>query len=364
MMKKSLLCLLAVVLIAGCAPQKEIVKEKEIVEVEKKVYVEKECNCIKYEIPPDWKDEVKKLEKINKFAPYYMGKKIFIDPGHGGSDRRGKSQDGSIVEADVNLRVALYLRDYLKAAGAIVIMSREADSTVDLKYRSVLANNSKADFFISIHHNAPGSSSEYWTNFTSTFYHAKEDDYEYEACERDMAKFVQRDLAYVMGNPNGLGSFDGTYSDYNIYPKEGFSVLRRTEIPSILIECSFFTNPSEQQRLNIEEFNDIQAWGIFRGFGRYLSQGIPTITFVEADSKLSNGELNFNYSVTDDNGIDKKSIEVYLDQKEIDFNFSPAKGILKINRDKIKKGDHEIKIVAANKNGNHSLPFIQKFVYK
>lgn len=363
-MYKSLLVLLAIVFIVGCAPQKEIVKEKEIVEVEKKVYITKECENVKYEIPPDWKDEVKKLEKINKFAPYFTGKKIFIDPGHGGSDRRGKSQDGSVVEADVNLRVALSLRNYFKAAGATVIMSREADSTVDLKYRSVLANNSGADFFISIHHNAPGSSSEYWTNFTSTFYHATEKDYEFEHCERDIAKYVQRDLAYVMGNPNGLGSFDGTYSDYNIYPKEGFSVLRRTEIPSILIECSFFTNPSEQQRLNIEEFNDIQAWGIFRGFGRYLSQGIPTVTYLEADSKLSNGELKFNYSIEDNGGINKKSIEVYLDQKEIDFNYSSAKGLLKINVDNIKKGEHEIKIVAANKNGNYALPFIQKFVYK
>ncbi|MFH0736851.1 MAG: N-acetylmuramoyl-L-alanine amidase [bacterium] len=364
-MKKIIISLFALGLLFGCAPQKEIVKEK--VEVIKEVIVEKEVPAapvINYEIPPDWKDADKKAEKIKYFAPYLNDIKFFIDPGHGGTDRRGKSQDGKIVEADVNLRVALFLRGYLEKAGARVILSRDADSTVDLKYRSVLANNSGADYFISIHHNAPGKDGDNSTNFTSTFYHATEEDYEYEACERDLARFIQRDLSYVMGNPNGLGSFDGTYSDYNIYPKEGFSVLRRTEIPSVLVEASFFTNNREQQRLNNEEFNDIQAWGIFRGIGRYLVNGIPTVSFIREKTIKKGNDLSLQFLLKDEKGINKKSIEVLVDKKEVEFEYSTKDGILSIKIKDVKKGEHEVKVTAANKNGNHTLPFIQKVIVK
>ena len=175
------------------------------------------------------------------------------------------------------------LRDFLREAGVKVIMSRDKDITVDLKERSYMADRSGAELFISIHHNAPGRDGDRGINYTSTYYHAKETDYEYEPSERDIAKYIQRDLAYAMRNSGGLGSFDGTYSDYWIYPGAGFSVLRVTKIPSILVECGFFTNLHEERRLALDEFNRIQAWGIFRGIASYYSAGIPKIEFAIDD---------------------------------------------------------------------------------
>jgi len=61
-----------------------------------------------------------------------VGKKIFLDPGHGGEDRKNKNNTGDVVEADVNLRVALNLKKYLETAGAIVILSREEDKLLNL----------------------------------------------------------------------------------------------------------------------------------------------------------------------------------------------------------------------------------------
>jgi len=361
-MKKRLLSLMVVGFLTACAPQKEIVIEK--VEVIKEVPVEKKCECVRYELPPDWKDPVKKEEKITNFSKYLEGKKIFIDPGHGGSDRHGKSQDGKIVEADVNLRISLFLQKYLEKAGAIVFMSRTDDSTVDLKYRSELANKSGADYFISVHHNAPGGKGDNWTNYTSVYYHATESDYEYDPCEKDLAKYIQRDLAYVMDNAGGLGSFDGTYSDYNIYPKDGFSVLRLTEISSVLIEGSFFTNTSEQQRLNDPVFNDIQAWGIFRGIGRYFAAGIPEVKYLKEKSKIKSRTMTLNFSVTDEKGIDKKSIQVFFDKEELQYNYNAKDGIITVTIEELEKGEHEVKVIVANKNGNHNLPFVQKVIYK
>ena len=252
-----------------------------------------------YEIPIEFKNPQKKKEFLNTYSKFLLGKKIFLDPGHGGEDRSSIGPQKLTVEADANLNVALALRDFLQEAGVEVVMSREIDKSVGLKERSYMADGSGAEIFISIHHNAPGSDSETWINYTSTYYHAKETDYEYEPSERDFAKYVQRDLAYAMRNSGGLGSFDGTYSDYWIYPGAGFSVLRVTKIPSILVECGFFTNPHEERRLATDEFNKIQAWGIFRGVARYYSAGIPQIEYAMIDTNFIQSNFELKFSVKD-----------------------------------------------------------------
>jgi N-acetylmuramoyl-L-alanine amidase len=322
-------------------------------------------NKILYELPYEFRFPEKKNEFLNKYSGFISGKKFFLDPGHGGKDRNNKGYEGTAVEADINLNVALALRDYLKEAGARVFMSREKDSTVDLKARSIMANMSGADIFISIHHNAPGKEGDYWTNYTSTYYHAAEKNYEFEPCERDLAMYVQRDLAYAMRNSGGLGSFDGTYSDYMIYPGEGFSVLRVTVIPSVLIECGFTTHEYESQRLNISEFNKIEAWGIFRGLCRYFAAGIPQIKYISGTNIFTVADSAAFFSVLDSSGIDTSSVKVQMDSAPFSsYSFYPETGILKININGIKPGDHIIRIDCSNLNSNHSFPFHQNIFIK
>lgn len=317
-----------------------------------------------YEIPPDWKDEQIRNESIKDYSAYLSGKKIFIDPGHGGADRKNKSRDGKIIEADVNLRVALALRNYLQKAGAEVFMSREKDTTIELADRSEMANNSGADIFISIHHNAPGGNEDNYTNYTSVYYHATDTDYVYEPCNRDLARYIQRDLSYVMRNSGGLGSFDGTYSDFRIYPGEGFSVLRRTNIPAVLIECAFHTNRFEELRLNDEVFNQIQGWGIFRGLYKYFRSGIPAITLLQNESSLRNDTLKLTVQLDDKKGIDPKSVYVDFDLEEIPFTFDPQSNKVFIQRVNLPAGTYPLKVVCANKSGNHSFPFNKKIEIK
>ncbi len=318
------------------------------------------CNFPLYEYPPDWKDLAKRDSVIKYYSIYLNGKKIFLDPGHGGEDRKNKSKNGEIIEADVNLKVALYLKDYLTKACVSVFMSREEDKTVPLLLRSELANNSKADLFISIHHNAPSKWEDYYTNYTSTYYHAKENNYEYEPCEKDIARYIQRDLSYVMGNSGGLGSFDGTYSDYEIYPNEGFSVLRRTKIPAVLIECAFHTNRLEILRLNDEVFNQIQAWGIFRGIAKYFKAGIPQIDILHDSVKYENNVLKISFLFKDSSGINPKSIIVFFDKKEINYMYNRDTNILTITTEIVDTEEHLLRIICANNKGNHSFPFHKK----
>jgi N-acetylmuramoyl-L-alanine amidase len=329
------------------------------------IFAAVQCTTTKfllYEYPPDWKTESIRDSTIKNYSKYLSGKKFFLDPGHGGEDRKNKSANGEIIEADVNLRVSLYLKNYFEQAGAVVEMSREEDKTVPLALRSELANNSGADLFISIHHNAPGKSEDNYTNYTSVYYHAKETDYEYEPCEHDIARYIERDLSYVMGNPIGLGSFDGTYSDYNIYPGEGFSVLRKTNIPSVLVECAFHTSRLEELRLNDETFNQIQAWGIFRGVAKYFRAGIPQIEIMWDSLKIENGNLKAAFILKDSSGINSKSIQVFYDKEEIEFEFDKKTNIVSFEINSVKDGSHLLKIICANSKGNHSLPFNKNFV--
>ena len=316
-----------------------------------------------YEIPIEFKNPQKKKDFYNNYSKYLSGKKIFLDPGHGGEDRRNMGPQKLTVEADANLNVALALRDFLQEAGVEVVMSRETDQTVDLKERSYMADRSGSEIFISIHHNAPGSDGDRGINYTSTYYHAKETDFEYEPCERDLAKFVQRDLAYAMRNSGGLGSFDGTYSDYWIYPDAGFSVLRVTKIPSILVEGGFFTNLHEERRLAIDEFNKIQAWGIFRGIARYFAAGIPKIEYAMNDNNFSHSNIDLNFSIKDSTGINAESIKVYFDSlKTKNFTYDDISGELSLTIQNVITGEHVVRIVAANNNGNHAFPFHQKII--
>lgn len=310
-----------------------------------------------YEYPTDWHDITIRDKTINEFSKYLSGKKIFLDPGHGGEDRKNKSRSGRIVEADVNLKVSLFLKEYLTKAGAVVFLSRNSDETVPLSLRSELANASGADLFVSIHHNAPSKLEDDYTNYTSTYYHAREGNYEYEPCERDLARFIQRDLAYVMRNSGGLGSFDGTYSDYNIYPGEGFSVLRKTIIPAVLVECAFHTSRWEELRLNDEVFNQIQAWGIFRGIAKYFRAGIPQIQFLQDSTKSIDNKYILKFALTDSSGINPKSITIYQNKQETNFVFDSTNNLLTVTIENLSYADNTLRIICANKNGNHSLPY-------
>lgn len=310
-----------------------------------------------YNLPLEFRSSKAYADAVNGFYPYLKGRKIFIDPGHGGEDRKNVGSLGLATEADVNLRVALHLKYFLEKSGASAVLSREKDETVDLKKRADMANNSGADIFISIHHNASKTPMDTWTNYTSTYYRGNEDWFEFEPCNRELAQYVQRDLAYAMGNSGGYDSFDGTYTDYYILPETGIAVLRDTKIPAVLIECSFHTNPFEERRLIIDEFNKIQAWGIYKGIGRYFQNGIPNIKYlgdVQTDKTLK-------FILSDKEGIDAASIKAFINKIPVKFDYDQTTQILKISIVQALSGENTVRIICANKKGNHSFPFYFNF---
>ena len=311
-----------------------------------------------YEIPKEFRDPQKKIEFIEKYTPYIKNKIIFIDPGHGGEDRRNIGFEGDAIEADINLNVALELSKFLKQVNAVVFLSRDKDTTIALQDRSRLADSLNADIFISIHHNAPGSIGDIWTNYTSTYYHAKPRYYEYNSVNHDLAKYIQRDLSYAMRNSGGPYSFDGTYSDYIIYPNDGFSVLRNSKMPAVLVEGGFTTHHFESQRLTEILFNRIEAWVIFTGLCRFFKAGMPTIKPVSDIDSIGINNREINFIIEDSININPKSIVVKFDSVKFnDYSFNTKNNLLKIDITNIKEGEHILKITVANINGIHSFPF-------
>lgn len=313
-------------------------------------------SCKLFDVPPELTSEALKDSAFVFYSPALKGKKFFLDPGHGGDDRKNKSPNGLVTEADINLRVSLYLRDFLQRSGAIVYMSREKDQTVELKERTNIANKTDADYFISIHHNAPGKPSDRFTNYASTYYHATEDDYEHHPSNRDLARYINRDLAFNTGTPAGLASFDGTISDYLIYPGDGFSVLRNINIPAVLVECTFFTNLNEELRLADTMYNMTEAWGIYKGIGKYFRATPPTVSLKNKTTKKGNVQLKLE--INSKQPVLRHTIKIFSNKTLLsEDSFSLDKNILTVDLGDAYKRETGVKVIFSNKAGLSNLPF-------
>ncbi len=309
-----------------------------------------------YVTPRGMSSPMAEEEVIATLRPYLEGRRIFLDPGHGGDDRVNRGPDGEAIEADVNLSVGLALREFLTRAGAIVVMSRSTDMTVPLRERPVLAVAAGTEIFISLHHNASGDP---LTNYSSVYYHAYEGHPEYHPANHDIARYVQRDMSYAMRNPSAPLSpyFDGTLSDFGVYPNSGFAVLRHDWLPSILVEASFFTHPYEEQRLALPAFNRIEAWGIFVGLGRYFQAGMPQLE-LRSDSVLTDPDAPLIIGVSSQRAVDSTSVHAAIDGEIVHTRYDVHTRSISVSSvQPLSGGFHTLSAWIRNDNGNASWHF-------
>ena len=321
-------------LLAGCAPSAHFV------------------------VPRDLSVAARRDSLIQVYRPSLVGRVIFLDPGHGGEDRVNRGPDGDAIEADVNLRVGLALREFLSAAGARVIMSRDKDTSIALADRPVMAVRSGAEVFVSLHHNATGTGDQI-TNYASVYYHARPGHPDYHPANQDLARHLQRDMSYAMRNPGPPFSptFDGTLSDFDIYQNSGFAVLRENPLPAALIEGSFFTHPPEEQRLAAPEFNRIEAWGIFLGLGKYFRSGFPGLSIL-SDTVVTVARPLFAVGLSPWGDIDPRSIDVSLNNAYAPWILSDsARALLVSPPGALRSGTVELKVIARTKGGKSAWPF-------
>jgi N-acetylmuramoyl-L-alanine amidase len=195
------------------------------------------------------------------------GKIICIDPGHGGSAATDSYRQGPTGEREewIDLRVGLLLKEILEQKGAKVLMTRSSDLPVPLAERSKMAVENKADFFISIHHNATADPS---VNFPIIYYHGLASE---NQAGVSFGKILAKNLKTYMYKTNTPVS---VVSDFTIFSGAGSSVLRGTYgIPGVLAEASLFTNPEEESRLKTREHNYNEALAIAKAIEKFFKKG-------------------------------------------------------------------------------------------
>lgn len=225
-----------------------------------------------------WPEQPAPSFPIPPYAAFLKDVLIVLDPGHVGQTDKGpgwKRGPTGLREAEVNLRVALFLREFLQAAGARVLLTREVDAELglsdeeDLRERAEIANRAHADLLLSIHHNAAERPS---ANHTTLFYHKSPEHNPASLCA---ARHLLTGLNDALRLEEHVGC--ALRSDFVQYPGVGFAVLRQAQVPTVLSESSFHTNPEEERRLRDPVYNRREAYGLFMGLCRWAQAGLPRV---------------------------------------------------------------------------------------
>lgn len=191
---------------------------------------------------------------------------VYLDPGHGGTDE-GCARAG-VREKDLNLAIALLVRDQLKEQGYRVIMSRETDTYIAKEARVAEANRSEADIYISIHQNATEEGAgvngmEVW--------------YTDDGGRSDSKRLAQLIRQQTIKSTGAV--------DRELRGDADFYVTQNTSMPSCLIETGFLSNTAERRKLSLAEYQEQIADGIVQGVSYYFHPKTMYLTFDDGPSE-------------------------------------------------------------------------------
>ncbi|TDA67866.1 MAG: AMIN domain-containing protein [Clostridia bacterium] len=190
--------------------------------------------------------------------PSLAGQVVVLDPGHGVRKGGDWSDPGAIgptglLEREIAMDISRRTGAILVDNGATVIFTRTGDTALSLEERAQMANQAAAQVFVSIHLNAspnPGLQG------TSTYFYAAGSEQRTE--RQRLAAAIQSNLVSSLGRPD-LGVREAN-----------FAVLRYSQMPAVLVEVAFISNPDEEQLLAREDFRQQAAAGIAKGIMTYL----------------------------------------------------------------------------------------------
>lgn len=170
---------------------------------------------------------------------------IAIDPGHGGEDPGTIGKSG-VHEKDIALDISKNLRKQLRYRGYDVILTRESDERVSLEDRARIANENKADLFLSIHCNAMENNDD--IKGVQVLYYPSLSGINETMAERLLFGIVEETAA----------------DDKNIVERENLVVLNQTNMKSFVLETGFLSNPEEAFLLGNKEYQELIVKGIVK----------------------------------------------------------------------------------------------------
>ncbi len=202
-------------------------------------------------------------QSVEALSAAVAQKVIVVDPGHGGVDP-GVTGKSGVPEKNINLAVAERLAVYLGQAGAMVLMTREADVDLsdpgttgllakkrqDLERRVALANENQADLYLSIHVNSYPFPDRCGAR---TFVQSG------AAGALEAARLIQAELAKVVKNTDlATGEID-------------YYITRNTLMPAVIVDVGFLSNEREEKLLQDPAYQGAVAWAVYAGTVRYFA---------------------------------------------------------------------------------------------
>lgn len=197
------------------------------------------------------------------------GVKIVVDAGHGGVDGGASSQ--SVIESKITLAIAKKVESQLKRMGAEVVMTRTTDGDVldehapseefatlrerkkqDIFLREEIVKSNEPEIFITIHANAIPE--EKWRG-AQVFYHQSG-----HPNSELLAKSVQDSIKNTLQN-----------TDREALAIKQIYLLKKAEVPAVLIETGFLSNPEERELLSDESYQEKMANAIVNGIENYVN---------------------------------------------------------------------------------------------
>lgn len=188
---------------------------------------------------------------------------ICIDPGHGGSDP-GKVGTNGTKEKDINLILALKLKQQLEEKGYQAVLTRDSDTDLaeenasskkvsDMKKRCDLIDRAKPAVTISIHQNSYPDSS---VSGAQTFYYGSSQE------GKLLAECLQESLIKTVDPSNHRMA----------KANESYYLLKKTSVPIVIVECGFLSNPEEERKLQEDSYQNLLVEAICQGTENYLKE--------------------------------------------------------------------------------------------
>ena len=184
---------------------------------------------------------------INPISKPLRGLTIIVDAGHGGHDTGAPGRKSK--EKDHTLDIARRVQRYLTERGANALLTRSNDTYISLQGRVDYAQSRNADMFISIHMNSSNSAA---SNGTETFY--------YTPKSLPFAREIHNEFIKATGRKSRGVS------------RARFFVIRKTTMPSVLLECAFVSNPTEENIALSTQWRERLAQGVTRGVINYVEK--------------------------------------------------------------------------------------------
>ena len=224
---------------------------------------------------------------------------IAVDAGHGGEDPGAQGRSG-LQEKNVTLAIARQLAKRINAQpGMRAVLTRDGDYYVDLRQRTIRARKAQADLFVSIHansyrdrdmrgtavyvlsdHGATTEQARWLANHENAAdlvggvdLHDKDD--RLAAVLLDISQSATMDASFDLGNRLLESLHKVNELQKPMVQQAGFMVLKSPDIPSVLVETAFISNPREEQMLRSADYQAQFADGIFEGIKGYFSRYRP-----------------------------------------------------------------------------------------